>query len=186
MHVRGTHFRSSLAGGALAEPKSLAGSDDWAVAESTLYDPPLDVAAGQHFEVSCDYENPSARPVASGSSKTKNEMCLLIGSYYPKLDFPFEFCMGEGSGPVYDGQQKCGDTLGCFIKSGDPFSLSSQQCVVGTCEKSGRAFNAFFSCVGQKCFFPGLCKGDGGSDCSVCAIQSCSDEMVTCQNTGCD
>src|SRR5204863_4777458 len=105
MHVRGVHFRSSLSGGALASPKELADSDDWANLEPTRFDPPLAVTPDQRFGVTCDYANSDPAGIASGGSKINNEMCLLIGSYYPKLDFPFEFCMLPGSGPVYSGTQ---------------------------------------------------------------------------------
>jgi hypothetical protein len=189
MHVRGTHFTSSLSGSPLAAPMPLVSSDDWAAIEPTRYSPPLDVAKGQQFDVSCDYVNPDPKAIASGPSKTNNEMCLLIGSYYPKQDFPFEFCSLPGSGPTYDGTATCADTFACFTKSGDPFGVEAQKCVTNTCKGSSQAFDDFFNCAAQKCFFPGKCGGsDGGvpgSDCAACTVQECAQEISACQQATC-
>jgi hypothetical protein len=182
MHVRGTSFRTRLVGRPEG-PLELVGSEDWANTDPTTYEPPLEVAAGQRFEFSCDYENPDTRPIIEGPSKTDNEMCLLTGSYYPKLDFQFEFCMEPGSGPLLDGSQTCGESFGCFVSNGaDP--VAAEKCATSTCAGSSQAFNDFFACAAQNCFFPGKCNGPNG--CQACTLESCAAEIGACQAAGCE
>lgn len=187
MHVRGTAFRTQLVGGDLTSPLALPGSDNWAATEATQYDPPLEMSAGQTVEFHCDYANADPTAIVSGGSKTKNEMCLLIGSYYPKIDFPFEFCMGPGSGPVYDGSNSCSDTFGCFASSGNVSSVEAQECVTRTCPASSQAFNDFFACSALHCALAGKCAttADGGSNCQSCTLASCKAELSACLATGC-
>lgn len=185
MHVRGVHYESRLVGGSLDAPMPLVATDDWSALDPTRYDPPLDVAGGQRVEFDCTYQNPDARVIVQGGSKTENEMCLMIGSYYPKLDFPFEFCMGDGSGPVFEGTKTCGDAMGCFIRAGD--AASKQKCAVDTCRNSSKAFDEFFSCAAMNCFFAGKCTGDATNpDCGACATEHCADAIAACSNTGCE
>ena len=185
MHVRGRRFASQLVGGDGSMPVTLVGTEDWSELELTNYTPTLEVSAGQHFEISCDYENPDPTPIIEGQSKNKNEMCQLLGSYYPKLDFRFEFCMTGGSGAVFDGDKSCGDTLNCFLGATDP--VSAEKCTVQTCARSSEAFNEFYSCLTLQCFFPGPCAADSSSsDCKRCTVESCRSQMQACYATGCE
>jgi hypothetical protein len=185
MHVRGVHYESSLTGGPLSAPVPLVATDDWSALEPAVYDPPLDVTAGQRIKFDCTYHNPDARAIVQGSSKTEDEMCLMIGSYYPKLDFPFEFCMSGDSGPVFEGTKTCGDAMGCFIRAQD--AASTQKCAVDTCPKASKAFDEFFSCTAMNCFFAGKCTGDPTNpDCGTCPTERCADLITACANTTCE
>ena len=180
MHVRGTFLSAALRapGG---EESHLLSQTDWSALEPHRYDPPLSVSAGARFEFTCDYENPDPFDIVEGSSKTDNEMCLLIGSYYPRLDPAFEFCIEEGSGPRYAGTRTCAESFACFSQSKDPFA--TDQCALDTCPAAGQAFNDFFNCAARECFFAGRCAAGG---CAGCALERCGEEIAACQTRGCE
>jgi hypothetical protein len=48
--------------------------------------------AGTHITYSCDYDNPRDTTLVFGNSAEKNEMCLLHGMYWPRLDGATERC----------------------------------------------------------------------------------------------
>jgi hypothetical protein len=178
MHVRGTHFAARAHSQARSD--TLIETSDWNLTEPTRFDPALTIAGGQTIDFDCDYRNPDGAPVIEGPSKLDNEMCLLIGTYWPRIDFPFEFCMGEGSGPVLDGDQTCGESFGCLAGAADP--VAAESCAVDTCAGSSAAFNDFFACVALECFFPGRCDG---SDCNACMFERCAPAVDACQSAGC-
>jgi len=178
MHVRGTHFSARAHGSARSD--TLIETSDWTVTEPTRFDPPVDIAAGQTIDFGCDYRNPGGAPIIEGPSKLDNEMCLLIGTYWPRIDFPFEFCMGDRSGAVLDGDQTCGESFGCLVGATDP--VTAEACAVDTCAGSSSAFNDFFSCVALECFFPGRCDG---ADCNACTLERCTPAIEACQSAGC-
>jgi hypothetical protein len=184
MHVRGTHFESRLIGPNRPSPIPLVGTDDWSSIEPTIYRPPLELKTGDRVQYSCDYVNRDSFPVVEGPSKTDNEMCLMVGGYYPKIDFPFEFCSSPGSGPQFNGTKKCGEVVTCFTNAKDP--IAAEKCRVDVCPGSNRAFNDFFGCVAQKCFFAGKCTGPATDPkCNDCAIQECASELSTCSQATC-
>ncbi len=178
MHVRGTHFRAEARGGDRAE--TLIDTADWTVTEPTRFDPPIAIAAGDRIDFSCDYRNDDLEPVIEGPSKLDNEMCLLIGTYWPRIDFPFEFCMDEGSGPLLDGSATCGESFGCLAGATD--AVAAEECAVDTCAGSSGAFNDLFACIALECFFADRCEG---GDCNACMFDRCAGRIETCQATGC-
>lgn len=180
MHVHGTFLDASLRR-VDGELHHLLSQSDWSAPEPQRYDPPMRVSAGERFEFGCDYRNTDAFDVLEGPSKTKNEMCLLIGSYYPRIDSSFEFCIQEGSGPRYEGTKTCAESFACFAAATDPFA--TDDCALNTCPASGQVFNDFFNCAARECFFAGVC--DAG-DCGGCALERCGGEIAACQAAGCD
>ena len=178
MHVRGTHFRAELRDGDQVD--TLVETSDWSVSDPTLFDPPIAIEAGQRIEFACDYRNDDSTPVIEGPSKLDNEMCLLIGTYWPRIDFPFEFCMGEGSGPALDGSATCGESFGCLAGATDP--VAAEECAVDTCAGSAAAFNQLFACITLECFFADRCEG---GNCQDCLFERCTAPLETCQQTGC-
>ncbi len=178
MHVRGTHFAAEVRGGDRVD--TLVETSDWSVTEPTRFDAPISIAAGERIAFACDYRNDDTAPVIEGPSKLDNEMCLLIGTYWPRIDFPFEFCMGEGSGPLLDGSATCGESFGCLAGATD--ALTAEQCAVDTCAASSDVFNDLFACITLECFFPDRCEG---GDCSGCMFERCAGAIETCQATDC-
>jgi hypothetical protein len=80
------------------------------------------VKAGSKLDYHCDYQNSEARQVYQGPRST-DEMCMLIGSYYP-ADPRTANCLDEtaqlpGGDWVGQGTATCQQTMGCLQGAGD-------------------------------------------------------------------
>lgn len=110
MHRRGVGFQAALVGGA-----TLYENDHWQDVPVARFDPGLVVRAGSVIDYHCDYHNPEDRTVYQGARST-DEMCMLIGSYYP-ADPRTAHCLdadgGSGGEWVGNGTATCAETLGC-------------------------------------------------------------------------
>ncbi len=112
MHARGVDFAAMISG---EEP--FYTNTAWENVAVKDFDPGLEVAAGSYLEYYCDYENHEMRDVYQGPRST-DEMCMLIGSYYPAdprtancLNETGNFLAGEWIG---SGSASCAETLGCL------------------------------------------------------------------------
>jgi len=179
MHSRGIRYVAHATVG--DQSTQLLATDQWLNPEPTVLATPMPFAAGTRFDYSCDYQDTTGKAVMEGPSKTDNEMCMLIGMYWPRMDFGHEFCAAPGSGTVFDGTQTCGQTLQC--QQGATDGLAAEQCAVNTCRASGPALGNVQSCVFAKCIGAGQCSGP---DCASCAIASCGAELQTCQAATCN
>ena len=79
------------------------------------------VKAGSKLDYFCDYRNTEARNVYQGPRST-DEMCMLIGSYYP-ADPRTANCLDEtgalpGGDWIGQGSASCQDTMGCLQGAG--------------------------------------------------------------------
>lgn len=75
------------------------------------------VHAGSKLDYHCDYQNPEARQVYQGP-RTTDEMCMLVGSYYP-ADPRTSSCTDEtgalpGGDWIGQGSATCQQTMGCL------------------------------------------------------------------------
>jgi len=92
------------------------------------------VAAGSHLDYHCDYRNGEARQVYQGP-RSSDEMCMLIGSYYP-ADARTALCLDEtgtlpGGDWIGQGGATCQQTLGCLqTASGDFHAITD--CVLAS------------------------------------------------------
>ena len=80
------------------------------------------VSAGARLDYYCDYRNTESHPVYQGPRST-DEMCMLIGSYYP-ADARTAACLdpsGElpGGDWIGNGTATCAATLGCLQSAPD-------------------------------------------------------------------
>ncbi|HEY5949462.1 MAG TPA: hypothetical protein VIV40_28400 [Kofleriaceae bacterium] len=92
------------------------------------------VHAGSRLDYHCDYRNTEARQVYQGP-RTSDEMCMLIGSYYP-ADPRTAFCLDEsgqlpGGNWVGQGAATCQQTMGCLQGVGDNLGAVSD-CVMAS------------------------------------------------------
>jgi hypothetical protein len=85
---------------------------------------PLDmvVHAGSRLDYHCDYRNGESRQVYQGP-RTTDEMCMLIGSYYP-ADPRTANCLDEsgalpGGDWIGQGSATCQQTMGCLQGAGN-------------------------------------------------------------------
>jgi hypothetical protein len=178
MHSRGVHYHAEIAG---APALTLIDTDQWLNPEPMLMTTPLVIRGGSRVDYSCDYHDTTGTAVMEGPSKTKNEMCMLIGAYWPRMDFGHELCAAPGSGSIYDGTATCGQALGCLMSTADP--LAAEQCYTHTCAASSQPLDDFQSCVFASCIAPGTCTGP---DCGSCALAMCGPQINACQAATCN
>ena len=62
--------------------EGIAPGTKWEDVPVDVFDPGLTIAGGSRIEFTCEYDNPEDRPIYQGP-RTSDEMCMLIGSYYP-------------------------------------------------------------------------------------------------------
>jgi hypothetical protein len=115
MHRRGVGYAASVEG---QDP--FYTNTSWANVPVKRFEPGLVVKAGSVLDYHCDYTNPEAHDVYQGPRST-DEMCMLIGSYYP-ADPATSACRsadGKSMAGEWVGQGKatCAETLGCVQKA---------------------------------------------------------------------
>src|SRR5262249_26978221 len=88
-------------------PSSIYASQTWESVPVKSFAPSLQIKAGSWLDYHCDYQNGESRTVLQGLS-TKDEMCMLIGVYYPK-DAKTELCSPDGT---FDHLSEAGTWMG--------------------------------------------------------------------------
>lgn len=83
-HQLGTQVQvfSSIDGG---EKQLLHTERDWQHPKTVVYDQPYQWQAGEKFRFQCDFENSTDGTVMVGTS-SRDEMCVISGYYYPKVE----------------------------------------------------------------------------------------------------
>lgn len=180
MHKRGVGYRSWLTGGDLDEPRSLYETNLWEGVEPTVMTPALPIRKGQAIDFECDFANEGDSTIIEGASAKMNEMCMFVGAYWPKMDISVETCARPGSGPVFDGESTCAETVACIQGTGD--LVEREECLLDTCAASNVATGALNVCIFQSC--REVCPD--GEGCSACVAQHCSPEYGACQQATCD
>jgi hypothetical protein len=102
MHKRGVHFVATTDDPGVEGP--LYETDDWSEPQPRVFsiDPPTTIHAGAHITFACDYDNSTTSSFVYGPSADTNEMCILHGMYWPRVDPVTEFCLA-GTGPALPG-----------------------------------------------------------------------------------
>lgn len=88
MHSFGTHFVATL-----DDSTVLYETDEWSDPVARVFDPPLKLKAGTKITYRCDYDNTSKNPLRFGESARTDEMCILLGQFYPSADGAGITCM---------------------------------------------------------------------------------------------
>ena len=181
MHRRGVGYRSWQVGGELEEPQMLFTTTAWEGVEPALFQPTRTISAGQRIDFECDYQGEPGRTIVEGPSAEDNEMCMFIAAYYPRLDEATEQCRGPGSGPVFEGDRTCGETLACVQGTDDP--VEEERCMLDTCEPSADAARDLFFCVFDRC--QADCEDERDPACQACVNRECQGELGACLNASC-
>ena len=101
VHTHGTAERITVSGKGLAQPRLLVDSHGYGDLETRTFDAaPVVVKAGQALDFECDFHNDTDKGLLEGTSPTTAEMCVLLGSYYPRMVKEAEWCTLPGSGPL--------------------------------------------------------------------------------------
>jgi hypothetical protein len=77
MHKHGVAFRSNVAGEALYT------SSTWDDPPRQFFDPSRLIKSGDKVHFECDFVNQTASPLTFGESASTDEMCVLLGQFYP-------------------------------------------------------------------------------------------------------
>ena len=89
MHKWGTRFVATTddSEAAVALGDSLYTELSWNEPKPRTYphDPPITIRAGKTITFSCDFENDTNNTLKYGDSAVTNEMCLLHGTYWPRM-----------------------------------------------------------------------------------------------------
>lgn len=126
MHARGMGYAAALPGIAPFYTNTA-----WEGVPVKQFDPGMKITAGTWVDYYCDYNNGAATDVYQGPRST-DEMCMLIGAYYP-ADPVTSNCAADPSAPdqtgnlggewTGNGTETCAATMGCvqatFGGSGD-------------------------------------------------------------------
>ena len=179
-HVRGVAQRAWVTGGGLDAPRELLTSTGYGDLETRFFDAPIPIKAGQAIDFECDYENESAETIVEGPSKNDNEMCLILGGYYPRLDTPGEWCTLAGSGPIHEGTGTCAQALQC--SGAAESAVAAEQCFFDVCPASSRAINDLTNCGFNNC--SEVCPFS--DKCQACVVKNCVPEFNACQQSTCD
>ena len=111
MHARGVGYAASITG---EDP--FYENELWEDVPVKTFANGLQVSAGSTLDYYCDYVNGETRDVFQGPKST-DEMCMLIGSYYPRDNATAncEDAQGELAGEwVGNGSATCAQTLTCI------------------------------------------------------------------------
>jgi hypothetical protein len=139
------------------------------------------VQRGEVIEVECRYANPLDRAVIEGPSAVRDEMCMLVATYFPQIDVPLgEGCQGSASGPVFQGTRSCGETLGCLTLSVD--EVSAEKCWVETSATSSASLvDLLLRCLPAECAEQ-CAQGRHDAACDGCLAARCAEPRATCLN----
>jgi len=117
MHARGVGYEARIAG----QKDPFYTTTKWEGVPVKDFGDGLVIKAGEWFDYACDYNNAEAREVFQGPRST-DEMCMLIGSYYP-ADPATAHCSIDPQNPletgnlgaewVGNGTATCAQTFGC-------------------------------------------------------------------------
>lgn len=185
MHSRGTKFESWVAKADGTKVQDLASTTEWSDVPTLVLNDPLSIAKGNRIHVQCDFQNPTPEAIIQGPSKPKNEMCMLLGTYWPKEPNGFSACVDPGSGPRWEGTKPCGESLACIqAHPAKQEPEASQQCFVDTCEASSPALANVFDCIYTNCL--DQCPDFAAESCTACSLTKCIAEFAACEQATCE
>jgi hypothetical protein len=180
MHARGLGGTATLedSSGNVIEP--MYASQTWTNPPLTQWTaPPKALTVGEQIDYECNYQSTQDTDVMQGLT-TKDEMCVLLGSYYPRDD-KFSFCSLTGnsndlsSAATYigTGTATCAATLTCAAAA-KPVSVdqgdSLYGCIVDSCPGAAKPLTAAFDCAAKA----------GASAGTACMTQFAACEQASC------
>ncbi|WP_437333265.1 hypothetical protein [Sorangium sp. So ce394] len=165
--------------------------DQWENVPTREFSPFLEVKKGEALDYRCDFANAEEREIAQGLT-TKDEMCMLIGPYFPRSPM-YENCHTKegllaatwfGSGAT-----ACAETLSCLdeakaVDGGN--GPRSYGCIVNSCEAVGPAISNVIRCQWSAGY--GACAeacSQPGEACESCMASACKADLDACQIATC-
>lgn len=187
MHKRGVGYAADLTDPSGKNRETLYTNARWEDVPVQEWAGGKPVQAGSWLDYRCDFANKEDRTVIQGL-KTTDEMCMLIGAYYPK-DERFEVCEAETGAfaGVWHGTGKatCGETLGCVISKGNS-EEGFFGCIVNSCEKAGPQVSSLLKCQLSNGYGKCSKQCSEDSDCLGCLAEACKEPIDACNAASCD
>ncbi len=184
MHRRGVNYVANLlnAGGQLEE--TLYTNTNWENVPVKMFQPGRKISAGSFVDYRCDYDNKEARTIIQGQS-TRDEMCVLMGSYYPRNDGT-ALCAEQTF--IGGGTKTCNESLQCSIAAILTQDVAAfYGCIVDSCEKAAAPLTAAVRCIATqnngKCMAE--CGTLGSPACTNCIKTGCQPVTDFCAQTSC-
>jgi hypothetical protein len=195
MHSRGKGFAAHLLGAGGVGATEIYSTDNWKEPPALELSPPLAVAAGQAIEYRCDYQSSEPHDVVQGATDG-DEMCQLIGPYYPR-DPRLEACEDEegviAATWIGDGSATCAETLTCLQGAGPvgkDGGAAAWACVQASCPGAAEAVSGVVRCRMSRgrgtCST--TCGGPGDqptSACEECLKEACRAAADACASAEC-
>lgn len=194
MHRRGVGGEAFVLPPGSTTPEKIYESDAWEAVPVKTYAPNMPIKSGSWMNYHCNYKNNEDRSIIQGLS-TKDEMCMLIGVYYPK-DTKTELCSVDGT---YDHISSAGiwagkDGTATCIQSMDCLGSASAadgayECILNACPKAAKPLNETFKCINSESTNCKLgCAGaaDPRSCAQTCAQKACASLLKTCTYATCE
>lgn len=184
MHKRGNNYQADLRDANDQLVQTLYTNTEWENVPVKRFEPGLKIAKGSTLDYRCDYKNPEDRDVRQGPS-TKDEMCMLIGSYYPQTQ-ETGFCFERTF--IGTGTNTCGQAYACALVAaaskdeGAFFGCITESCP-GVAKELTSAMRCFFGQGGSMC--RDACKSPTDSKCQDCVTQACQAPVAACQAAKC-
>jgi hypothetical protein len=146
MHARGVGYKAELVDG--NNRSMLYESSAWESVPTKNYPGEgLAVKAGSRFDYQCNYNNNEARDVFQGA-KASDEMCMLIGSYYPRDDRSAQCINAAGTGYgaewIGAGTKTCAQTIDCVQSATDEGGIA--MCVQQSKPSVSKAMSEALNC----------------------------------------
>lgn len=184
MHKRAVNYQADLRDekGDLAQ--TLYTNTEWENVPVKKFEPGFSIKKGSSLDYRCDYKNSEDRDIDQGPS-TKDEMCMLLGSYYPatpETGFCFERTF------IGTGTNTCGQAYSCALIAGAGQKWGDfYGCVVESCPTVApqltSAIRCFFSNGNGAC--RDACKNPADASCQDCVTKSCQPAVSACQAAKC-
>ena len=145
MHRRGVSYQAQLVDGPV-----IYQSTSWQQVPVARFDGGLTVPAGSQLDYWCDYANTENRDVYQGARST-DEMCMLIGSYYP-ADLALANCRADDGSLagewIGNGTATCAATFGCLQGAADLRAITD--CMDAASPTVSRTTSALVACFGAQ------------------------------------
>lgn len=172
MHARGVGYTASLSDGV-----PFYENDRWEGVPVKAFEGGFNVSAGEVLDYTCEYNNAGQTDIFQGPRST-DEMCMLIGSYYP-ADPLTASCAPEPEGPgdipanlggewVGDGTATCAETMTCAQAAFATSFNDLQGCVADADPAVSKEASDFLRCV--------ILSFSSGQD----PMTACSAEITAC------
>jgi hypothetical protein len=186
MHKRGVAFEATSSDTAA---QALAGgplyvSDEWSEPVPRVFEqsPPLTLKAGSSITYACDFENTETSTIVQGESADVNEMCMFVGSYWPRKSETFEWCYDGVTGQ--GGTASAAATITCLVLCGQDNPECSAGCWKNACPNAPMKIAQSRDCLPQ-C----MSKCSGGlqsAACAECANELCPEKYAELMAATCE